>query len=103
MAARTGNLAWRVHFQGLDRNTRIKTASTAVFDQEGKRLSVPLTKGTDVTYIDNLSVEHPKDSSGGGISAKKVVAIKVGTETYFVDVNDVVKPPLIRSFFCGRR
>ena len=62
MAARTGNLAWRVHFQGLDRNTRIKTGSTVVFDEEGNRLSVPLTMGTDVTYIDNLSGSHPNDS-----------------------------------------
>ena len=93
MTASKGREAWTRHFKGKgDQLTKIKGTSTAVFDQEGKRLSVPLTKGTDVTYVDNLSVEHPKDSSGGGISAKKVVAIKVGTETYFVDVNDVVKP-----------
>ena len=93
MTASKGREAWTRHFKGNgDQQTKIKGTSTAVFDQEGTRLSVPLTKGTDVTYIDNLSVEHPKDSSGGGISAKKIVAIKVGTETYFVDVNDVVKP-----------
>ena len=93
MTASKGREAWTRHFKGKgDQLTKIKGTSTAVFDQEGKRLSVPLTKGTDVTYVDNLSVEHPKDSSGGGISAKKIVAIKVGTETYFVDVNDVVKP-----------
>ena len=76
MAARTGNLAWRVHFQGLDRNTRIKTPSTAVFDEEGNRLSVPLTMGTDVTYIDNLSGSHPNDSQGSSEMRKKIVAIQ---------------------------
>ena len=89
MAARTGNLAWRVHFQGLDRNTRIKTGSTVVFDEEGNRLSVPLTMGTDVTYIDNLSGSHPNDSQGSSEMRKKIVAIQVSEETYYVDVNDL--------------
>ena len=97
MAARTGNLAWRVHFQGLDRNTRIKTPSTAVFDEEGNRLSVPLTMGTDVTYIDNLSGSHPNDSQGSSEMRKKIVAIQVNEETYYVDVNDLIKPASLNN------
>ena len=97
MAARTGNLAWRVHFQGLDRNTRIKTGSTVVFDEEGNRLSVPLTMGTDVTYIDNLSGSHPNDSQGSSEMRKKIVAIQVSEETYYVDVNDLVKPASLNN------
>ena len=42
MAARTGNLAWKVHFQGLDRKTKIRRPSTVVFDQEGNKVDVPL-------------------------------------------------------------
>ena len=97
MAARTGNLAWRVHFQGLDRNTRIKTPSTAVFDQEGNRLNVPLMMGTDVTYIDNLSGSHPNDSQGSSEMRKKIVAIQVSEETYYVDVNDLIKPASLNN------
>ena len=92
MAARTGNLAWRVHFQGLDRNTRIKKPSTTVFDQEGNKLNVPLMMGTDATYIDNLSESHPNDSQSASVERKKVVAIRVGQDTYYVDVNDLIKP-----------
>ena len=97
MAARTGNLAWRVHFQGLDRNTRIKTPSTAVFDEEGNRLSVPLTMGTDVTYIDNLSGSHPNDSQGSSEMRKKIVAIQFREDTYYVDVNDLIKPASLNN------
>ena len=97
MAARTGNLAWRVHFQGLDRNTRIKKPSTTVFDQEGKILNVPLSMGTDVTYIDNLSGSHPNDSQGSSEMRKKVVAIQVREETYYVDVNDLIKPASLNN------
>jgi len=97
MAARTGNLAWRVHFQGLDRNTRIKTPSTAVFDEEGNRLNVPLMMGTDVTYIDNLSGSHPNDSQGTSEMRKKIVAIQVSEETYYVDVNDLIKPASLNN------
>ena len=92
MAARTGNLAWRVHFQGLNRNTRIKGPSTTVFDQEGNKLNVPLMMGTDATYIDNLSESHPNDSQSASVERKKVVAIRVGQDTYYVDVNDLIKP-----------
>ena len=97
MAARTGNLAWRVHFQGLNRNTRIKGSSTTVFDQEGKKLNVPLSMGTDVTYIDNLSGSHPNDSQGSSEMRKKVVAIQVREETYYVDVNDLIKPASLNN------
>ena len=92
MAARTGNLAWKVHFQGLNRNTRIKGPSTTVFDQEGNKLNVPLMMGTDATYIDNLSESHPNDSQSASVERKKVVAIRVGQDTYYVDVNDLIKP-----------
>ena len=97
MAARTGNLAWRVHFQGLNRNTRIKGSSTTVFDQEGKILNVPLMMGTDVIYIDNLSGSHPNDSQGSSEMRKKVVAIQVREETYYVDVNDLIKPASLNN------
>tara|TARA_Y100000768_G_scaffold151396_1_gene113212 strand:+ start:286 stop:1548 length:1263 start_codon:yes stop_codon:yes gene_type:complete len=92
MAARTGNLAWKVHFQGLDRKTKIRRPSTTVFDQEGNKLNVPLMMGTDATYIDNLSVSHPNDSQSASVERKKVVAIRIGQDTYYVDVNDLIKP-----------
>ena len=92
MAARTGNLAWKVHFQGLDRKTKIRRPSTTVFDQEGNKLNVPLMMGTDATYIDNLSESHPNDSQSASVERKKVVAIRVGQDTYYVDVNDLIKP-----------
>ena len=88
MAARTGNLAWRVHFQGLDRNTRIKTGSTVVFDEEGNRLSVPLTMGTDVTYIDNLSGSHPNDSQGSSEMRKKIVLEHKGIKLAYLEINN---------------
>ena len=97
MAARTGNLAWRVHFQGLNRNTRIKGPSTTVFDQEGNKLGVPLSMGTDAIYIDNLSGSHPNDSQGSSEMRKKVVAIQVREETYYVDVNDLIKPASLNN------
>ena len=92
MAARTGNLAWKVHFQGLDRKTKIRRPSTVVFDQEGNKLNVPLMMGTDATYIDNLSASHPNDSQSASVERKKVVAINVGGQVYYVDVNDLIKP-----------
>ena len=92
MAARTGNLAWKVHFQGLDRKTKIRRPSTVVFDQEGNNVDVPLTMGTDATYIDNLSESHPNDSQSASVERKKVVAINVGGQVYYVDVNDLIKP-----------
>ena len=92
MAARTGNLAWKVHFQGLDRKTKIRRPSTTVFDQEGNKLNVPLMMGTDATYIDNLSESHPNDSQSASVERKKVVAIRIGQDTYYVDVNDLIKP-----------
>ena len=92
MAARTGNLAWKVHFQGLDRKTKIRRPSTVVFDQEGNKLNVPLMMGTDATYIDNLSESHPNDSQSASVERKKVVAINVGGQVYYVDVNDLIKP-----------
>ena len=92
MAARTGNLAWKVHFQGLDRKTKIRRPSTTVFDQEGNKLNVPLIMGTDATYIDNLSESHPNDSQSASVERKKVVAIRIGQDTYYVDVNDLIKP-----------
>ena len=92
MAARTGNLAWKVHFQGLDRKTKIRRPSTVVFDQEGNKVDVPLMMGTDATYIDNLSESHPNDSQSASLERKKVVAINVGGEVYYVDVNDLIKP-----------
>ena len=92
MAARTGNLAWKVHFQGLDRKTKIRRPSTTVFDQEGNKLNVPLIMGTDATYIDNLSESHPNDSQSASVERKKVVAIRIEQDTYYVDVNDLIKP-----------
>ena len=92
MAARTGNLAWKVHFQGLDRKTKIRRPSTIVFDQEGNKVNVPLMMGADVTYIDNLSGSHPNDSQGSSEMRKKIVAIQFSEETYYVDVNDLIKP-----------
>ena len=92
MAARTGNLAWKVHFQGLDRKTKIRRPSTIVFDQEGNKVNVPLMMGADATYIDNLSESHPNDSQSASLERKKVVAINVGGEVYYVDVNDLIKP-----------
>jgi len=92
MAARTGNLAWKVHFQGLDRKTKIRRPSTIVFDQEGNKVNVPLMMGADVTYIDNLSESHPNDSQGSSEMRKKIVAIQFSEETYYVDVNDLIKP-----------
>ena len=92
MAARTGNLAWKVHFQGLDRKTKIRRPSTTVFDQEGNKLNVPLMMGTDATYIDNLSESHPNDSQSASVERKKVVAIRIEQDTYYVDVNDLIKP-----------
>jgi len=97
MAARTGNLAWKVHFQGLDRKTKIRRPSTTVFDQEGNKIGVPLSMGTDVTYIDNLSGSHPNDSQGSSEMRKKVVAIQVGGSTYYVDVNDLIKPASLNN------
>ena len=92
MAARTGNLAWKVHFQGLDRKTKIRRPSTIVFDQEGNKVNVPLMMGSDATYIDNLSESHPNDSQSASLERKKVVAINVGGQVYYVDVNDLIKP-----------
>ena len=92
MAARTGNLAWKVHFQGLDRKTKIRRPSTIVFDQEGNKVNVPLMMGADATYIDNLSESHPNDSQSASLERKKVVAINVGGQVYYVDVNDLIKP-----------
>ena len=84
MAARTGNLAWKVHFQGLDRKTKIRRPSTVVFDQEGNKVDVPLMMGTDATYIDNLSESHPNDSQSASLERKKVVAIKKMIKIFFI-------------------
>lgn len=93
MVASSGRGAWISHFRGQgDLPTRIKKSSIIVFDQDGNKLNVSLTQGTDVTYDDNLSQSHPKDSLGSGDSVKKVVAIRVGDQTYFVSVDDIVKP-----------
>ena len=97
MAARTGNLAWKVHFQGLDRKTKIRRPTTVVFDQEGNKVAVPLMMGTDATYIDNLSESHPNDSQSASVERKKVVAINVGGEVYYVDVNDLIKPASLNN------
>lgn len=93
MAAKSGRKAWINHFKGEgDLPTRIKKSSITVFDQEGNKLNVQLTQGIDATYIDNLSQSHPNDSSGTGESVKKIVAVRISDETYFVSVDDIVKP-----------
>ena len=53
--------------------------------------------GTDVTYIDNLSGSHPNDSQGSSEMRKKVVAIQVREQTYYVDVNDLIKPASLNN------
>ena len=93
MAASSGRGAWISHFRGRgDLPTRIKKSSITVFDQDGNKINVSLTQGTDATYIDNLSQSHPKDSLSSGDKVKKVVAIRIGDQTYFVSVDDIVKP-----------
>ena len=93
MAASSGRGAWISHFRGQgDLLTRIKKSSITVFDQDGNKINVSLTQGTDATYIDNLSQSHPKDSLSSGDKVKKVVAIRIGDQTYFVSVDDIVKP-----------
>ena len=87
MAASKGVDNWNKNWKGMgDVSTTIKVTSAAYYSQENStRSSGNLTKGTPVTYIDNLSKLHTR------------AAIKLGVDVYYTNIDNLVKPKSVST------
>lgn len=87
MAASKGVDNWNKNWKGGgDVSTTIKVTSAAYYSQENStRSSGNLTKGTPVTYIDNLSKLHTRS------------AIKLGVDVYYTNIDNLVKPKSVST------
>ena len=82
MAASKGVDNWNKNWKGRgDISTIIKVSSASYYPAENvNRKSGNLTKGTAVTYVDNLSKKHTR------------TAIKLGTDIYYTNIDNLAKP-----------
>tara|TARA_B100000614_G_C14500641_1_gene474514 strand:- start:86 stop:1273 length:1188 start_codon:yes stop_codon:yes gene_type:complete len=84
MTATTGDRNWIKNWKGRgDQNTFIKVNSAVLYEENGIKSNVILTKGQSVTYIDGQSKDHLR------------VAIKVGEEIYRTKIDNLLKPSSI--------
>jgi len=81
MAASRGVDNWNDNFKGQgDVSTVAKVDTGILYEENGNRSTQQLTRGTPVTYIDSQSKSHTK------------VAIRVGQDIFFTNVDNLVKP-----------
>ena len=81
MAASRGVDNWNDNFKGQgDISTVAKVDTGILYEENGNRSTQQLTRGTPVTYIDSQSKSHTK------------VAIRVGQDIFFTNVDNLVKP-----------
>jgi hypothetical protein len=81
MAASRGVDNWNDNFKGQgDVSTVAKVDTGILYEENGNRLTQQLTRGTPVTYIDSQSKSHTR------------VAIRVGQDIFFTNVDNLVKP-----------
>ena len=81
MAASRGVDNWNDNFKGQgDVSTVAKVDTGVLYEENGNRSSQQLTRGTPVTYIDSQSKSHTR------------VAIRVGQDIFFTNVDNLVKP-----------
>jgi len=87
MAASKGVDNWNKNWKGRGNiPTNIKVTSAAYYSEEkATRSSGNFSKGTSVTYIDNLSKMHTK------------VAIRLGQDVYYTNIDNLVKPRSIST------
>ena len=81
MAASRGVDNWNDNFKGQgDVSTVAKVDTGILYEENGNRSTQQLTRGTPVTYIDSQSKSHTR------------VAIRVGQDIFFTNVDNLVKP-----------
>ena len=81
MAASRGVDNWNDNFKGQgDVSTVAKVDTGVLYEENGNRSTQQLTRGTPVTYIDSQSKSHTR------------VAIRVGQDIFFTNVDNLVKP-----------
>ena len=86
MAASRGVDNWNDNFKGQgDISTLAKVDTAILYEENGNRSSQQLTRGTPVTYIDNQSKSHTR------------VAIRIGQDIFFTNVDNLVKPKSLGS------
>ena len=84
MAASRGVDNWNDNFKGQgDISTLAKVDTAILYEENGNRSSQQLTRGAPVTYIDNQSKSHTR------------VAIRIGQDIFFTNVDNLVKPKSI--------
>lgn len=81
MAASRGVDNWNRNWKGQgDISSMSKVDSGILYEENGNRVDQTLTRGTPVTYIDGQSKSHTR------------VAVRVGEDIFFTNVDNLVKP-----------
>ena len=84
MAASRGVDNWNSNWKGQgDIASMSKVDSGILYEENGNRVTQTLSRGTPVTYIDNQSKSHTR------------VAVRVGEDIFFTNVDNLVKPKTI--------
>ncbi len=84
MAASRGVDNWNSNWKGQgDITSMSKVDSGVLYEENGNRVTQTLGRGTPVTYIDNQSKSHTR------------VAVRVGEDIFFTNVDNLVKPKTI--------
>ena len=86
MAASRGVDNWNSNWKGQgDITSMSKVDSGVLYEENGNRVTQTLSRGTPVTYIDNQSKSHTR------------VAIRIGQDIFFTNVDNLVKPKSLGS------
>ena len=81
MAASRGIDNWNKNWRGQgNKSTFVKVNSATIYEEDGSRSGVVLTKGLPVTYLDNQSGSHTR------------VAIQVGEKVFLTNIDNLQKP-----------
>ena len=84
MAASRGVDNWNKNWKGQgNKSTFVKVNSATIYEEDGSRSGVVLTKGLSVTYLDNQSGSHTR------------VAIQVGEKVFLTNIDNLQKPKSI--------
>jgi len=81
MAASRGIDNWNKNWKGQgNKSTFVKVNSATIYEEDGSRSGIVLTKGLPVTYLDNQSGSHTR------------VAIQVGEKVFLTNIDNLQKP-----------
>ena len=84
MAASQGVDNWNKNWKGRGNiSTFVKVNSATLYEEDGSRSGVVVTKGLPVTYLDNQSGSHTR------------VAIQVGEKVFLTNIDNLQKPQSI--------